>query len=339
MNQRPRAGKYLEILLFTLSAVLLYRTRVGIFLFLVPIQIVASRRGIKGLLAAAGLFLVANAAIQGISWLLPGAAHEAPVLVAVEAIVVGGFLGGLLLVNAPLRRLPRTVHKLGAAALLAGIVAVPTSLWLAGSPAFQSAMSDVFAALASALSDMSQSADVVASSLLSSLLEPGRLKEMAQMVLLRSVAASSMVLLTFSWWAGQAVASRAPTLLGLPPRFRFAEYRLESWWLWPFIGTGALVLLDLFMGLGPLAYVVWNAALIVLFLFGLQGLAILRFLFEKYRIPRIIWPLAIVVGGSLFFRGAPAAALIVALVVPVFGVSENWIRYRVPRRPEPSEES
>jgi hypothetical protein len=174
---------------------------------------------------------------------------------------------------------------------------------------------------------------------LTTLLEPGRLKEMFGLVLLRSLAASYVIMLAFSWWAGQVLATRTPTMLGKPPRFRFAEFRLESWWLWPFIVTGALVLLDLFAGLGPWAYAVWNAGLIVLFLFGLQGLAILRFLFEKYRIPRIVWPLIILVGGSLFFRGAPAAALIVLLVIPVFGVSENWIRYRVPRSPEPTEEN
>jgi hypothetical protein len=338
MDQRRRGGYWLEILLFAISAVLLYRTRVGVFLFLVPLQIVASRRGIGAYLAATGLFLAVSAGIETAPFILPGGSQPS-ILLAVEAIVVGLFLCGLLAVNAGIRFLPRTAHRLVVATALAGAASVPLILWLSGNSAFQTAMTDQFTALAQAINAMTPPSDAVASSLLSSLLEPDRLRAAAEMILLRSLAGSYLVLLAFSWWAGQAIAARTVALFGTPPRFRLAEYRLESWWLWPLIGAAALVLADLFVGLGAWSYAAWNAALIVLFLFGLQGMAILRFLFEKYRLPRLIWPLAIVVGGSLLFRGAPAAAGIVLLIVPAFGVSENWIRYRIPRSPEPTGES
>jgi hypothetical protein len=339
MNQRPRNVSPLEVVLFTILAVLFYRTRIGVFLFLVPLQMVASRRGWTALGLGALLFVAINGAIQGVPWLLPGAAREAPILIAVEALVVGVLLGGLVLLNAPLRFLPRTVHRLGAVVVLIGVVSVPVALWLSGSAAFADAMNVQFAAVASLLSEMTGSADVVANSMLSTLLEPGRLSAMASMVILRSVAASFAILLAFSWWAGQAFATRTAVLMGMPPRFRFAEYRLEGWWLWPLIGSGALVALDLMKGLGTWAYPVWNAALVMLFLYGLQGMAILRFLLEKYRLPRLLWVLAIAAGASVFASGASAASVILVLVIPVFGMSENWIRYRVPRPAEPTEES
>jgi hypothetical protein len=339
MATKPRANAWLEILLFTVSAVLLYRTRIGVFLFLVPMQIVATRRGWGALGLAAAGFLAANGAIQGVPWLLPGAAGEAPILIAVEAILVTALLGGLVLLNAPVRLLPRTVHKVGAAVVLFGAVAAPVAWWLSSSAAFAQAMNAQFAALASALSDMAGSADVVAASVLSSLLEPGRLAALAGAVILRSVAASCAVLLVFSWWAGQALATRTAVMLGMPPRFRFAEFRLEGAWLWPLIASAALVLADMAWDLGAWALPAWNAALVMLFLYGLQGMAILRFLLEKYRLPRLLWLLAIVAAGSLFASGASAAGLVLALVIPVFGASETWIRYRVPRPPEPTEES
>jgi hypothetical protein len=348
MDQRPRTGRYLELLLFTLSAVLLYRTGIGAFLFLVPLQILASRRGTGALLAAGALFLAGAAGIQAAILLLSGADVEPPILIAVEAIILSLFLLGLVVVNVRARLMPRALHRMAAAALLAGAAAVPLIFWLSGNTAFQQAMGRLFTERAAALSSLASSSDVVANSFLSSLLQPDHLRSFVEAILLRSLVPSYLVFLAFSWWAGQAIAGRTAALFGMPPRFRFAAFRLEAWWVWPLIGAGALVLLDLFRSLGLLdqfpglgagTYPVWNAALVVLFLFGLQGLAILRFLFEKYRLPRLLWPLAVVLVGSLLFRGSPAAGTIVLLIIPVFGVSENWIRYRVPRSPEPTEQN
>ncbi len=74
----------------------------------------------------------------------------------------------------------------------------------------------------------------------------------------------------------------------------------------------------------------------LLFLYGLQGLAIIRFIFEKHGVPRFLWLLVIV--GLAMLSASPRAGPFVILAVPAFGVSENWIRYRVPRDAEPTEE-
>ncbi|MBE3129744.1 MAG: hypothetical protein IMZ54_03370, partial [Acidobacteria bacterium] len=52
-----------------------------------------------------------------------------------------------------------------------------------------------------------------------------------------------------------------------------------------------------------------------------------RFLFEKHRLPRLLWFLLVV--GLLVLAASPRANLFVVVAVPVFGISENWIRYRV----------
>ena len=122
---------------------------------------------------------------------------------------------------------------------------------------------------------------------------------------------------------------------GCRRRFRFSAFRLESGWLWPLIVSGALVLADLFFGISAWAYAAWNIGLVLLFLFGLQGLAIVLFLFEKYRVPRLLWFLFIV--GLAVLAASPGAGLFFVLVIPVLGISENWIRYRIPRAPAPTE--
>ena len=58
MYKRSAGGRWLEILLFTTSSLILYHTGVGFILFLVPLQVVASRRGVRGLALAAGVFLL-----------------------------------------------------------------------------------------------------------------------------------------------------------------------------------------------------------------------------------------------------------------------------------------
>lgn len=344
MYQRSSGSQLFEILLFTLSSLLLYHTGVGFVLFLVPLQIVASRRGIRALLLAEGVFLAVFLAIR--FW--PAVAtpeHALPdVMGSIEIGIAAVCLLGMIVVNLPLKRRPRTVWLLLAATGAAGVAAVPAALLLAGTPAFHLAMDQLFGEVSKMLTGVfAPAADSGAAAFFAQMLRPDRLRQMTEATLLRSVAADYLVLLSFSWWAGQSAARRS-TAFRAPGGFRFSAFRLESGWLWPLIASGALVLADLFFGSsasfaffgavgGP--YAAWNVGLVILFLFGLQGMAIVMFLFEKYRLPRVLWFLLIVGLGVL--AASPGAGLFIVLLVPILGISENWIRYRIPREAEPAE--
>jgi hypothetical protein len=334
MYRKPTGGRWLEMLLFTLSSLLLYHTGVGIAVFMIPLQLIASRRGIRGLLVSAGLFIVVFLAIR-LFPLLQGGAARPDILEYLETGIVVLLLLGLIAVNFPLKRRPRTLALIAAAAAAAGAAAVPCGLWLSQNAAFQQSMAGLFVEISKAVSSVFAPADPVAGSMLGPLLQPEKLRQIAEAYLLRSVVADYLMLLAFSWWGGQAAASRTAALYGVRPRFHFALFRLEGGWLWPLIAAGALVLADLFFGISFWAYAAWNVALGVLFLYGLQGLAILRFFFEKHGLPRMLWLLLIVVIGVL--AASPQVGLFVMIALPVFGVSENWIRYRVPRSAAPAE--
>jgi hypothetical protein len=336
MYQKFTGGRWLEILLFTLSSLLLYYTGVGILLFLIPLQLVASRRGIVALLAAAGAFLAGFLGIRFVPLVFSSSASAPDVLVYVEIAVVTLLLVGLVIVNAPIKRRPRTLIMLLGATLVAGIAAVPGIVWLAGNARFQSSLAALFQEVSKMLSGMFATGDAVGGSFFSAILAPSKLEQISIGYLLRSFLVDYLLLLSFSWWAGQASAARTAALFGAPPKFRFAHLRLEGWWLWPLIASGALVLVDLFFGISFWAYIAWNVMLVLLFLYGLQGLAIVRFLFEKHGIPRFLWLLLIVGLGVL--AASPRAGIFVIFAVPVFGVSENWIRYRIPRNAEPNEQ-
>jgi hypothetical protein len=336
MYRKPTGGRWLEMLLFTLSSLFLYHTGVGIALFMVPLQVVASRRGIRGLLRVAGLFMAVFLGIR-LFPLLRNPSALPDILEYVETGIVVLLLLGLIVVNMPLRGRPRTLAILAAAAAAVGAAAVPCGLLLSQNAAFQQSVAGLFVDISKTLSAIFAPADAVAGSMLAPLLQPEKLRKIAEAYLLRSIVADYLMLLAFSWWAGQAAASRTAAMYGMQPKFHFAHFRLEGGWLWPLIGAGALVLADLAFGLSFWAYAAWNIALGVLFIYGLQGLAILRFLFEKHGLPRLLWLLLI--AAIVVLAASPRAGLFVMIALPVFGVSENWIRYRVPRGAAPAEKS
>ena len=197
-------------------------------------------------------------------------------------------------------------------------------------------MEALFADVSKSLSGVfAPTADTGAAAVFLQMLQPDRLRKVSEAYLLRSLLADYMVLLAFSWWAGQASANRSRALAGFPPVFKLSRFRLEAVWLWPLIASGALVLADLFFGISVLAYAAWNVGLVLLFIFGLQGMAIVLFLFEKYRVPRLLWFLLIV--GLVILAASPGAGVFIVLAIPVLGISENWIRYRIPAEAAPTE--
>jgi hypothetical protein len=336
MYQRSSRSHVFEILLFTLSSLLLYHTGIGLPLFLVPLQIVASRRGIRGFALAAAAFFAVFLLIR--FWpALFSSGHELPdSLGAIEIGFAGVLLLGMFVMNLPLRRRPRTAVMLLAATGLAGLAALPAALWLSGTPEFQHSMDLMFAEISKALSSVfSPAADGGAAAVFSQMLQPAQLRRMSEAYFLRSLLADYAVLLAFSWWAGQAAANRVRVAAGIAPAFRLSRFRLETAWVWPLIVAGGLVLADLFFGIAGWAYIAWNIGLVLLFLFGLQGMAIILFLFEKYRVPRLLWVLLVV--GLVILAASPGAGLFIVLVIPILGVSENWIRYRIPREAAPTE--
>jgi hypothetical protein len=343
MLQKSARGRFLEISLFTLSSLVLYHVGnqigIGVVVFLVPLQVVASRRGAGSLFAVCGLFLLVFLALRLLPFL--GGAWQPDILTIVETIFVLSLLFGLLIVNLPLLAPRRALFRLLGATAAAGLGAIPCTIWLSHSAQFQTEMSTLFTEASRMIVSLLSGGQGTADPALSAFLSPDALRSMSGIVLSRSLLALYFGLLSFSWWAGQAFAARS-TWPG-QQRFRFSGFRLESFWLWPLIGALALILADLFFGSHSSSawgdsvwqYVAWNVGFVLVILYGLQGLAILRFLFEKHGLPRLLWLILVVTLAIL--AGSPRSGAFVMVVLPAFGVSENWIRYRIVARREPNE--
>jgi hypothetical protein len=335
MMRNTVGGRFLEVLLFAVSSLVLYSFGVGRVLFLVPLQVIATRRGTAGLAAAGGIAVVALAAIR-LAALLP-APFDAGGLAASGAEVAAFLLlaAGLAVANLRMGG-ARALLRLLAATGAVCAAGAPLVAAMAANPAVRGLVDGLFADASRMLSAVFATGDSVAGTVIEAMIVPETLKAMIRESLLNSFVVSVFAFLAFSWWAGSTAGSRA-AMPAATPRWRFAAFRLEGWWLWPLIVSLALVAADL-LGLAERVpdtwsvirasalYGVWNTALLVLFLFGLQGLAILRFWLEKRGVARFVWPLVVlVVLGALV---TPRLNAVAAVALPLFGASENWVRYR-----------
>jgi hypothetical protein len=336
MDQRSSARRIVEILLFTISSLFLFLTGLGSVLFLVPLQMLASRRGMRGLVPAAGVFLAVFAGLVFGPWAVSPGGPGPDLMTFLSLGVIVLLIAGLVLMNVLFRTPVRRLTLMLIASGVTGLISFPVLLALSRDPEFLRSLDQLFAEAARVLASVLSTASATPGDA-ASLPGPSALRQMVMPVVLPGLMADYAGVLAFSWWAGQATASRARVSLGLPPAFRFSGFRLPGRMLWPLIASAALVLADLYLGAGSAwGYAAWNAGILVLLLYGLQGMAVIWFQFEKYRLPRFLW--LILVAGIASAALSGTGGIFVLLAPPLLGVSENWIRLRVPRSAEPTEQ-
>ena len=310
-------------------AALLYHLGIGLPAFLIPLQVVRVRRGTGPFLLAAALALVA---IAGVRIALVGGELTGAALpfLLLELAVVLGMLAGLAWIQLPellgaagRLRLPggRVVRLLLATAVV-GLASVPMFRYLDGSQAFNAGLQQLFEAATAVLNRLLDPTEGQAT------LRAREVGAMARAVFLRSYLLDYLLVLTFCWWVGSVLGARS---LGRRPDIApLAAFKPSEWLIWPLIAGLALVLLGLVTPIGPLELAGWNLMLVMLFVYGLAGLGILRFLLERFGAPRSMRMLAwIALVVMVFVPGANAA---VAVLLAGLGVSETWLNYRKTER-------
>ena len=123
-------------------------------------------------------------------------------------------------------------------------------------------------------------------------------------------------------WLGDVIASKT---MGTD-RVVLGAYRVPHPGLWVFLISWSAILLDLVVGIGFLRYVAWNFGMVMLVLYGVQGVGVVR----HWLVSRGVsgW-LRVALGvGLILTLFWPGVNLIVMILVPGIGVSETWIQYR-----------
>ncbi|MCK5156573.1 MAG: hypothetical protein KAQ69_09100 [Spirochaetales bacterium] len=103
-------------------------------------------------------------------------------------------------------------------------------------------------------------------------------------------------------------------------------FKVPDLLLWPFIAAWLIAFLDLIIGLGITGILVWNAALVLLMVYGTAGISIIMYLGKKkgIRLNPLSWILF-----SILLLLIPVINVIMLIVIPVLGISEYWIKYRI----------
>ncbi len=343
MQKTSSRGENLEIIIFSVAAFLVCYLRTSIFFFLVPLQVLFIRRGARALALSSAASFAFILLLYLYTFIFETGRDAASALMMVTQLIpIFCALAGLMTVDLlPSDRL-RGALRLCIGALVAGggaILLFLSFLFLEGYPD----------AVLSLFTDAVQFYQVLFSNLdaetlgpFSVFLNPSSLMKTTVDVLLRTCLFWYFLILAFAWFTGGAIGFR----MALPgmrkkERPRLASFRLESWYMWPLIASGAAVLLDLIVPIPAVSAAGWNVGLVVMFLFGMQGLAIVKFVLEKYGLPRFIWTIAVALLcivvlnaiNAIAYRSVDLNVILVA-AIPAFGVSENWIRFRIPRDPE-----
>jgi hypothetical protein len=317
-----------------LASVLLFRFGLLGLVFLVPVQLVWIRRGEEaGLFASAGVLLgVAAFKVVDLVRLRQqvGAGDVPEALVLLDLVFALGLLLGLFVMNSERAVVTGgdgksrilTVGERMIAAIVAGaLVYGPTLALLASGDAAARVISTqielirpLFEAAGATTEEIQLLTQVVISALLSGILF------------------GYFLLLIGNWWLGLQIAFRSRLSLpaGNPVMARQAGYELTefvlpAYMVWVLIAAWAGVLVSMLVELGAITYVVWNAAFVMLALYGVQGIAIVWYYLDRRKVDRGV-RIAIAVGmvvGLLI----PGLRMAVGLGLPGLGVSEMWIDY------------
>lgn len=324
-----RYRSWIEVAVGALATIILYRFGFGLFFFLVPLQIIAIRRGEEGLLYAG----VAAGAII-LVWQLAATSRPVPVesigltsgasgaLFLVQVAVVGLLISSLWVLNSSrFAEFDRVQRILGCSAA-AGLIAIPVGIYLQSNDALQSQLEPMFAAVSEAMAVWVSGAEVDDATT-RALLNPGELMRSVRDVLSRSICFYFAIILTGGYWLGSVLGAR--TLRQSPRVARLARFRIDDKLVWPLLIGWAIVLFDTRLEIGFLGLVGWNVALIFHFLFGLQGLGILRSWFERQGAASTVRTVVTIAVGVILIM---TRFWVVALAaIPILGVSEIWVNY------------
>ncbi len=303
---------WIETAGLAVAAAALYASGFFALLFLLPLAALLRRRGFGALLWGAGIAVLGITIVDVVRLSRLGAGLGSSWLIAWNWTLPVGLLVGLVVMEAPLPRLGRTLYRLLAGWVAAMVVTVPLFLKVGADGTLRSFLESQFAALGAA-----PEAGEAGSS------GAEMLADTAVRVLGNTYGVGLLVLLVLNWYLGAYLAYRFSTGVAPPPRI--ARFVVPARAVWVLIASVAGVVLTFFATLGPVEPVAWNVALVSLLLYGVQGIAVARHLLAHYRVQQGVRMLIII--GAIVLLFVPGVNLIVLLGLPGLGVSELWIDY------------
>jgi hypothetical protein len=322
--RRPTHSAYAAYLAVGLASSVLYLSIFLSFAFLLPIQIVFGRYDWKQGLVAAG---ISAAGIAGaIGWKLAASGTFDALGLAVGLLPPVVLLAAISLMNAPFARPLENAYRALAVTALCAFAALPLILALGRDESIAAYLADRIGAFLSPLTNAA--GEGYEASALAAALDPKELVSESIEILRDSFAAMIFLFVGGSWRIGSRLAGKDSP--GRSRTVAIDEMRLPYPLIWAFLASWFMVMAAV-LAHAPVAVAAfaWNCALTLSLGYAAQGLGVLTHLFKSWNMPRSLRILTAIM--AVMALATPTIGIVVALALPLFGVTEIWIPYRKPK--------
>lgn len=286
-------------------------------LFCIPLQILFVRKGDRYLLYGSVSVLITIVIVSFIRT----ASIEDPVMkrsiqfadVLLPAIIVAGVVA----TDLRWKIRPRTLYKVLVVSLGAGIISIPIILLLSRSDGFHDFLTGQVESVAALFQAGRQEGEAgIATANVESLVSN------IKVILLRNYLFVYFITVAGSVWAGRAIAAR----MARTRSEGFRNFHIPDRMIWPLLISWALVLVDNFISIGAIAYAAWNIGLILLSIYGMQGIGIIQTVLDRRNVSKYFRILITAAMVMMVFW--PGVNLVILIGLPILGVSELWVHFR-----------
>lgn len=322
---RAARSYWIEVILLAVAASVSYLVLplFGPLLCLVPLQALLVRRGITAFGYAAALFGIAAVSFRLLTGWGDLPDQIADGLMRAEILVLILTVGGLYVLASARFSQYRVLYRLLGATVAAGVATMPL---MAGFLETASLAAESFLMNWANSASMSLGDELATDAIAAARSMADTFREAAPGIL-RSYLLIYFVFLTSQWWIGTAVGARSARMPS--PLRPVTEFHAPDHLVWVLVGGLAVVAIDQTGALGNaglelLAAIGWNAVLVMAFVFGIQGIAIMRVFAGRYGQSGTTTSLLI---GVMLIIGLFALPWLL-LIISAFGASEIWVHYR-----------
>ena len=310
---------YIGALIASCVSVFAYQTGFFFFLFLVPLQLLLFRSGLK----------VARIAVLGVGIALVylGIRHTAVgngdvrrYLLFVELVIPFLLLGGFLLENGFFGNLGGVLLNALLATAITALVSIAVLHVLLNNEAFIAYYKTQFAEMFNILkSAISNSSDIDLIPMMD--MDVDTMLSHVSSVFFKGFLFAYFCILFVSYTFALSVERLTKHEAGI------ITVMIPDYFVWVLIAALSLVLVDARFQPNPvLGYVGWNVFLIVMFLYGLRGMGLIRQMLEVRKVHPVVRFFLTFAAVILLMHPRYGRVLLVG--IPLIGISEIWFKYK-----------
>ncbi len=304
----------------TAASILIFQISVVFFLLAVPLFIIYRRYGIV-YLTMSGFFVALVIVIQTI--IRASGIEDSTLrrfLIFAELFYPLALIVGVIIVSWFNKK---TLFLLLTATMVFALLSFPVFYHYSGNSEIIELLKNQIVSVSNMFRDSISSSDSFEANVLLKQMSPELVVKSTAKLVLRNYLFAYFIMLTFSWYIADLLVCKISKKKSL----MLVNFAIPDIMIWPLIFFLGGVLLDIFVGIPWLGYFLWNGAFIIMFVYGLHGIGLVNFLLNKYKVTRRGRRfLSVFIFAVLLM---PGINLVILLGVPVLGISELWITYRV----------